>query len=264
MDVKILQTFSIRALSFKTFSIKTLSIAAILLLSACASVPVDQRVQGDPWESYNRSMFKFNKGLDRTILKPVATGYKAVMPNFAETGVSNFFSNLGDVPNAFNNLLQGKFKAAGSDTLRFLSNSTIGLVGLFDIASTVGLEKHSEDFGQTLATWGVPAGPYFMLPVLGPSTVRGTGGLVVDRAAIFPQSYIEDDAARLGLTSIELVDTRAGLLKIEDLTGTQLYDDYAQMRDMYLKRREVLIHDGNQDDSAEENELRRELEDLDG
>ncbi len=239
-------------------------ITATLLLTGCASIPVEQRVQGDPWESYNRGIFKFNKGLDRAILKPVATGYKAVMPDFAETGVSNFFSNLGDVPNAFNNLLQGKLKAAGTDTLRFLTNSTIGVVGLFDFASNFGLEKHSEDFGQTLATWGMPSGPYFMLPVLGPSTLRDTGGLAVDRGAITPQAYIDDNAIRWGLNSIELVDVRAGVLEIEDLTGTRLYDDYAQMRDMYLKRRDVLIHDGNQDDSEEENELRRELEDLDG
>ncbi len=249
---------------FQIFSIRTLTIAFILVLSGCVSIPADQKVKGDPWEGYNRSMFKFNKRLDRVVLKPVATGYKAVMPDFAETGVSNFFSNLGDVPNAFNNLLQGKLKAAGTDTLRFLTNSTIGIVGLFDVASTVGLEKHNEDFGQTLATWGVPAGPYIQLPILGPNTLRGAGGLAIDRGAITPQAYIDDSAVRWGLNSLELVDIRVGVMKIEDLTGTQLYDDYAQMRDLYLKRRNILINDGNVDDSEEENELRRELEALDG
>lgn len=243
---------------------RTSLIVILLLLTGCASIPVGERVSEDPWQSYNRSMFKFNRGLDRAVIKPVARGYKAIMPDFAETGVSNFFSNLGDLPNAFNNLLQGKFKAAGTDSLRFLTNTTIGAAGLFDPASSMGLEKHNEDFGQTLGVWGVPKGPYFILPLLGPNTVRGTGGFIVDRTVFYPQAYIDDDATRIGLSTLELIDTRKNLMKIEDLTGSQLYDDYAQMRDLFLKRRDILVKDGEVDDTEEDDEMRRELEDLDG
>ena len=232
----------------------------LVLLSGCASVPVEQRVAEDPWQSYNRAMFKFNAGLDRVVLKPAAKGYRWVLPDFVEQGVSNFFSNLGDVPNSLNNLLQGKFRAAGSDGLRFLMNSTFGIAGLFDVASSAGLEKHNEDFGQTLGVWGVPPGPYLILPVLGPSTVRDSGGLVVDLATN-PMSYLEDDAARWGLWSLRVVDTRKNLLGIEENTGLRLFDSYEQMRDIYLQRRKNLVADGKiGDDTSEDESLRRELE----
>ena len=143
---------------------------ALFILSAftvgCATIPTDERVPEDPLQGLNHSIFKFNAGVDKVVLKPAAKTYQAVMPDIAETGVSNFFSNISDVPTAVNNLLQGKFKAAGTDTLRFLLNSTVGIGGLIDVASDAGLTKHKEDFGQTLGVWGVPSGPYLMLPFI--------------------------------------------------------------------------------------------------
>jgi len=232
----------------------------LLVLSGCATVPQDQVTAEDPWQSYNRAVFKFNAGLDRTVLKPAAKGYRWVMPGFAEKGVSNFFANLGDISNSFNNLLQGKIKAAGSDSLRFLLNSTFGIGGLFDHASDVGLVKHEEDFGQTLAVWGVPSGPYMMVPVLGPNTVRDSSSFLVDQA-LYPLNYLEDDTTRMSLLALRIVNTRYTVLKVEESTGINAYDDYAQMRDVYLQRRKHLISDGQGDaDIDEENELRRELE----
>ena len=244
------------SLFFRTIILST------LLLGGCASVPVEQRVPEDPWQGYNRAMFKFNAGLDKAVLKPAAKGYRWVLPDFVERGISNFFSNLGDVPNSVNNLLQGKFKAAGGDSLRFLMNSTFGIAGFFDVASSTGLEKHNEDFGQTLGVWGVPVGPYLMLPLLGPSSVRDSGGYIVD-LAMQPVTYIEDDAIRWGLRSLQVVDVRKNLLRVEKSTGLGLYDDYEQMREVYLQRRRSLIANGQLDDGAEEDDaLRRELEAL--
>lgn len=237
-------------------------ILSVLLLGGCVSVPVEQRVAEDPWQGYNRAMFKFNTGLDKAVLKPTAKAYRWVLPDFVEQGISNFYSNLGDVPNSLNNLLQGKFKAAGGDSIRFLMNSTFGIAGLFDVASSTGLEKHNEDFGQTLGVWGAPSGPYLMLPVLGPSSVRDGGGLVVD-LAMQPLSYADDDAIRWGLRALQIVDVRNNVLKVEENTGLGLYDDYVQMRDIYLQRRKSLVANGQlDDDAADDAALRRELEAL--
>jgi len=234
-----------------------------LLMSGCASIPADQRVPEDPWQGYNRAMFKFNAGLDKAVLKPVAKGYRWVLPEFAEKGVSNFFSNIEDVPNTLNNLMQGKVKAAGNDTLRFLMNSTFGIAGLFDVASSTGLEKHNEDFGQTLGVWGAPAGPYLVLPLLGPSTARDSGGLLAD-LAMHPLTYVDNDEIRWGLRGLQIVDIRKKVLNIEESTGLGLYDDYTQMREIYLDRRKSLIADGLENGTEDEDdELRRELELLD-
>jgi len=239
-------------------------ILSALLLGGCVSVPVEQRVAEDPWQGYNRAMFKFNAGLDKAVLKPAAKGYRWVLPDFVERGISNFFSNLGDVPNSLNNLLQGKFKAAGGDSIRFLMNSTFGIAGFFDVASSTGLEKHNEDFGQTLGVWGVPSGPYLMLPLLGPSSVRDSGGFLVD-LAMRPQSYIDDDEVRWGLYAIELVSARNSVLKLEESAGLGIYDDYEQMREVYLQRRKSLIANGHpDDDAADDDVLRKELEALEG
>lgn len=234
----------------------------LLVLGGCATVPADQVVAEDPWQSYNRSVFNFNAGLDKAVLKPVTKGYRWIMPGFAEKGVNNFFSNLGDVPNMLNNLLQGKFKMAGSDSLRFLMNSTFGVVGLFDVASGVGLTKHEEDFGQTLAVWGVPAGPYMVMPVLGPGGVRDSTAWFVDQG-FNPMTYL-DDEIYWPLNAVRLIDTRSSVMKIEDSTGIGVFDDYTQMREIYLQRRKHLIADGNDEGQREEEEsLRNELEMLD-
>ncbi|HEX7987439.1 MAG TPA: VacJ family lipoprotein, partial [Duganella sp.] len=159
----------------KHFRQAALALGVTLMLAGCAG-PNPR----DPYESYNRAMFSFNDKVDTYALKPVATVYRDVTPSFVQTGVGNFFGNLGDAWTAVNNLLQGKGEAGMTDVTRFALNSTLGILGLFDIASEAGLQKHKEDFGQTLGTWGVSSGPYLMLPLLGPSTVRDTVALPAD------------------------------------------------------------------------------------
>src|SRR5450830_1572514 len=155
-----------------------LALAIAATLSACASTTANN--PADPFEGYNRAMFKFNDTVDTYALKPAATAYKKVLPTFVQTGVSNFFGNLADAWTGVNNLLQGKGRDGVSDIGRVALNTTVGLLGLFDVASEAGLRKHNEDFGQTLGVWGVPSGPYLMLPLLGPSTIRDTAALPAD------------------------------------------------------------------------------------
>ncbi|MDD9912803.1 MAG: VacJ family lipoprotein [Alphaproteobacteria bacterium] len=193
----------------------------------------------DPWEGYNRAVFSFNEGVDNVILKPLSKGYRAIAPEPVETGVSNFFDNLFYPTTIINQLLQGKPKLAVQDTMRFILNSTVGILGFMDVAKKIGFEEHSEDFGQTLAVWGVGDGPYMVLPILGPSSVRGSVGWVGDYFTN-PVSYIEDNETRYALLGTSIIDTRAELLKAESIiTG----DKYTFMRDAYLQRRKYLIND---------------------
>ncbi|EGG92863.1 VacJ-like lipoprotein [gamma proteobacterium IMCC1989] len=191
-------------------------------------------------------MFGFNNGVDTYFLKPVAQGYQFVMPDVAETGVSNFFSNLLEIRNIINSLLQGKGEKAANSTGRFLFNSTIGLAGLFDVAGGIGLEKQDgEDFGQTLGAWGVESGSYLVLPLLGPATVRDGVGIPVDMY-LDPVNYHDQSSVRDKLTALKVIDIRAGLLDAEKLiTG----DKYVFMRDAYLQRREYLVKDGEVKDT---------------
>ena len=214
-----------------------------LLLAGCATQPNAKRDPRDPFEGFNRASYKFNDALDRAILKPTAKGYKAITPQFVETGVSNFFSNLGQPTVILNDLLQAKFKPALSDTGRFLLNTTVGIGGLFDPASKAGLDRNDEDFGQTLGKWGVPSGPYLMVPFFGPSTVRDGFGSGVD---VFsdPVHYIERDAWRYSLQGMNLIDARARRLSLED-TLNQTYDKYGFIRNAYLQQREYQVTDGN-------------------
>ena len=214
-----------------------------LLLAGCATQPNAKRDPRDPFEGFNRASYKFNDALDRAILKPTAKGYKAITPQFVETGVSNFFSNLGQPTVILNDLLQAKFKPALSDTGRFLLNTTVGIGGLFDPASKAGLDKNDEDFGQTLGKWGVHSGPYLMVPFFGPSTVRDGFGSGVD---VFsdPLHYVERDAWRYSLDGMNLIDARARRLSLED-TLNQTYDKYGFIRNAYLQQREYQVTDGN-------------------
>ena len=228
-----------------------LFVTAFLLLSGCASQPEgkgqDQYAHAiDPYENFNRSMFRFNDGVDSYFLKPVAQGYKFVMPDIAEKGVSNFFSNLLEIRNIINALLQGKGEKAANSTGRLIFNSTIGVAGLFDVAGGLGLQKQDgEDFGQTLGAWGVESGSYLVLPLLGPATVRDGIAIPIDMY-VDPVGYHEQDSVRTGLTVLEVVDIRAGLLEAEKLlTG----DKYVFMRDAYLQRREYLVKDGEVEDT---------------
>jgi phospholipid-binding lipoprotein MlaA len=189
-------------------------------------------------------MFSFNDGLDEYFLRPIAEGYDTVMPSPVKTGISNFFSNIGDIFVILNDLLQFKFTQATEDTGRFMFNSTIGLFGLIDVATPMGLPKHNEDFGQTLATWGVTDGPYIVLPFFGSRTIRSTAGLVVE-TAYDPINEIENDDVRYGTIALRTVDTRYKLLKASRIVDQAALDKYSFVRDAYLQHRKNLIYDGN-------------------
>src|SRR5256885_12958887 len=180
---------------------------ATLLSVGCATIPPDAgKNPADPWEVYNRHMFEFNDRADQYGIKPVAEGYAKVVPEPVRDCVGNIFRNLGEVGNAINNLLQGKALEASSDICRIAINSTVGLLGCFDVASKVGLTRSNEDFGQTLGKWGLSSGPYFVLPLLGPSTVRDSFGRVADTYTD-PVSYINGNAYEIAAQSLRIIDT---------------------------------------------------------
>jgi phospholipid-binding lipoprotein MlaA len=217
-----------------------LVLAAGLLLSGCATTannPVD------PYEGFNRAVFTFNDNADKYVLKPIATGYKTVTPSFVQTGIGNFFANLGDLWTAANNFMQGKGNDGMSDVSRVAVNSTFGILGLIDVASMSGLPKHNEDFGQTLGTWGVGPGPYLMLPLLGPSTVRDTAGLPLDFFGD-PLHYKEPIYIRNIADGLRIVDKRAALLDASNLLEDAALDRYEFIRDGYLQQRQNKIDDG--------------------
>ncbi|MCF7203597.1 MlaA family lipoprotein [Pseudomonas oligotrophica] len=220
--------------------IKSGVLAAVAALSA---LPL-QAAEEDPWEGVNRAIFRFNDTLDTYTLKPLAKGYQKVTPDFVEDRVSNFFGNLGDVVVMTNDLLQGKPRDAGIDASRILFNTTFGLLGFFDVATHMGLQKNDEDFGQTLGAWGLGNGPYVVLPLLGPSTIRDAAGRVPD-AFLQPYPYMDHVPTRNLTRGVELVDTRAGLLSAERMiTG----DKYVFVRNAYLQNREFRTLDGQVED----------------
>jgi phospholipid-binding lipoprotein MlaA len=219
-----------------------------LLVGGCASLPSSKPDPRDPWERFNRASFKVNDALDRAVLRPTARAYVKVMPRVVRTGVSNVFSNLETVTTLVNDALQGKMRAVGQDSARLLLNSTLGLGGLFDPASAAGIEKNDEDFGQTLGAWGVQSGPYLMIPLLGPSTVRDAIGRVPDQFTD-PSHYLEDDSTRYTITAVEVIDLRAGLLDLDDDLA-QSFDRYAFVRNAWMQRREYKVKDGNVEDPA--------------
>jgi phospholipid-binding lipoprotein MlaA len=199
----------------------------------------------DPWEGFNRAIFKFNDAIDRWCLKPVAKGYRFVTPDLLERGVSNVFSNIGEVPSTLNGVLQGNVKGAAHDTGRFLVNSTLGIAGIFDVAKHMKLPADDkEDFGQTLAVWGVGEGNYLVLPFLGPSTVRDGFAKPVDWYTD-PTTYIKHEPTRWQVRGVSIIDLRASLLSLEEnITG----DKYTFIRDVYLDRRNYLINNGEVED----------------
>ncbi|MCP5286895.1 MAG: VacJ family lipoprotein [Burkholderiaceae bacterium] len=205
----------------------------------------EERNPADPFEGFNRGVQSFNDGVDDAVLKPVATAYRNVVPQFARTAVGNFFGNLGDGWSALNHLLQGKLEPALNMTLRMAVNSTFGLGGLLDVASEAGLERQSEDFGQTLGVWGVPQGPYLVLPLLGPSTLRDATGRIVDMQPETAPRYTHDEAVRNGALALNVVDTRASLLGATRLLDDIALDRYSFLRDAYLARRLNQVYDGN-------------------
>lgn len=205
----------------------------------------------DPAEGFNRAIFAFNEGVDAAVLRPVAVGYDAVLPTPVRTGVSNVFDNVGDVFIAVNNLLQGKPADAVNDAARFIFNSTFGILGIFDVASEMGLEKHDEDFGQTLGRWGAGPGPYVMLPLLGPRDLRDTAGLVLDMT-VDPVGNVDHVATRNSLSALRLVHGRAALLPADKIIASAALDKYSYLRDAYLQRRRSLVFDGRPPREPEE------------
>lgn len=196
--------------------------------------------QNDPLESLNRRVFSFNSFLDRWLLKPLAKGYQWVTPSFVDRGVSNFFNNLSDVPGLVNAGLQGDVSQMATSTGRVLVNSTVGIGGLMDVASDMGMERRSEDFGQTLAVWGVGEGAYVELPFLGGRNLRDAVAIIPD-IFLNPVSYVDDQATRTGLTVLDTVDTRADLLALESFVAG---DRYSFIRDVYRQRRQSAVANG--------------------
>jgi phospholipid-binding lipoprotein MlaA len=216
------------------------ALAGLVLTTGCATTG-DPR---DPLEPMNRAIYTFNDGLDTVLIKPLAVVYEGLVPEFIRTGISNMFSNINDIIVALNNLLQGKITAAGSDVSRVMVNSTVGLLGFFDVASKLGLEKNDEDFGQTLGYWGVGDGPYLVLPFLGPRTLRDSVGTAV-YLTVDPLIHIDPPRDRNQVNALRLVSERANLLGASKLLETAALDPYEFLRDAYLQRRRNLIYDGN-------------------
>ena len=216
------------------------ALLAALSLAGCATTGNDPR---DPWEGLNRKTFAFNDALDKAVLKPVAQGYQKVTPAFAQEGVNNFYGNLEDIGTSLNNILQGKVKQGAGDAGRFVVNTIFGVFGLWDVATPLGLEKHEEDFGQTLGWWGVQSGPYFVIPLLGPSTARDAPARLVDPSWYY--SRIVDEDIYWTWWGLDKVRTRANLMKAESVLEQAAIDRYTFVRDAWLQRRRNQVYDGN-------------------
>jgi len=237
----------------------------LVILSACATTKPNAPVY-DPLENVNRGIYKFNTKLDDWVLRPLARGYRKVTPNPVEVGVGNFFNNLGDITVFVNDVLQGKFVQAASDGGRFLLNSTVGVLGIFDVATRIGLPKHNESFGQTFGVWGFSEGPYLMLPFFGPANVRSAVGRIPKYYTTYPR-YVEDDLPRIGLQVVEVVSDRAQLLAAGNLLNQASFDPYAFLRDFWVKQHrlntlDLTSADGDETDPEDDLDELDELDDL--
>lgn len=223
------------------------------MMTGCATVATDPR---DPWEGFNRGVQSFNDTLDDYAMKPVAKGYQWLTPDFVDQGISNFFNNIRDIRVTINDVLQWKLKQGGMDFSRFLINTTAGVAGFIDVATMLDLPKHDEDFDQTLGYWGVPTGPYLVLPFFGPSSIRGAAGLAGD-AAMNPLTYsfVLGSAAAtwgsFGAYTVDVIDRRADALGFEKIVSEAAVDRYEFFRDSYLQRRRYLVNDGNIEEDEE-------------
>ena len=215
------------------------------LLTACATAQ-----QPDPLEPWNRGVYAFNDAVDGAVIKPVATVWHDVLPQPLRRGVSNFFGNFGDLWSATNLALQGRFGDSLSDLGRFGTNTVFGVLGFFDVASELGFEKHGEDFGQTLGTWGVPQGAYIVWPLLGPSTLRDSVGLPIE-LQMSPTTWVTPERDRYLMSATSVVQTRAELLKATGMLDDIALDKYSFVRDAYLQRRRNLVYDGNPPDEED-------------
>ena len=225
--------------------------AALLLAGTLAGCATSGGNPADPLEPLNRAVFRFNDAVDGAVISPVAKGYRRIVPGILRTGISNFFSNLEDVWISVNDVLQGKFQQGAEDLTRVIFNSTFGIAGVFDFASDVGLQKHNEDFGQTLGWWGVGSGAYLVLPILGPSTVRDGFGLVLDTQAdlVF---QIDGVPVHNSLYGTRAINNRANLLDASSVIDQAALDKYSFVREAWLQRRRNLVHDGNPPREREE------------
>jgi phospholipid-binding lipoprotein MlaA len=219
------------------------------MMVGCASIPAGvQPSPHDPWEPFNRSVFEFNEGLDSYLLKPIVKAYRFIMPEFVRDGIYNFFSNYNDIYTALQNLLQGKPDLAFSDLMRVVVNTTFGLGGLIDMATPGGLPKHKEDWGQTFGVWGIPSGPYVVLPFFGPSSVRDTFGTAADLETDYLFGYVKNIGLRNSVTGLRVVNARNTFYEAGDLLDGAALDKYSFVRDAYIQRREYQINEGREDE----------------
>jgi phospholipid-binding lipoprotein MlaA len=235
------------SLASRSLAVSALTLAVAASLAGCTTIRESRGGPGqrlDPWENWNRKVFNFNEDVDRTVLRPVATVYADIVPQQLRRGVNNFFNNFADAWSAVNNLLQGKFQAGFDDATRVGANTLFGLFGILDVASEMGLEHHYEDFGQTLGRYGVGAGAYIVLPILGPSTVRDTAALPLDRS-VSPVALFEGTKTQIGFSLLQVINTRAGLLGATRVIDDISLDKYTFVRDAYLQRRRSLVYDGD-------------------
>ena len=232
---------------------RSFACALVCLLAFSGSALADNHGAGDPrdpWEGYNRAVYGFNKGFDSIFLKPAAEAYDAIAPEAVDQGVTNFFSNIGDIRNCFNNFLQGKPDEAANSLARLVINSTVGLLGFVDVATEIGIKKSEEDFGQTLGAGGAEPGPYFVIPLLGPSTVRDTIAKPVD-FALNPFMWADDSEFRAAVMGTQAIDYRADLLDTEEAVEGITEDEYTLVRNAYLDQRQFEVSDGAVTDAYE-------------
>jgi phospholipid-binding lipoprotein MlaA len=226
---------------------RLLTLVAAVLLAGCAAAPS----KVDPLEPMNRALYAVHDVVDTNVVKPIAQGYVDIIPYFIRKGISNVFNNIEDAFSALNGTLQGKFDKAGNDMGRVMVNSLFGVVGLIDVASDIGIERGDEDFGQTFAYWGIPAGPYLFIPLFGPTTVRDGTGVII-RIAAGPVGFIPDVPLRNSLYGVGFIDQRSQLLGVGELVDTAALDRYTFIRNAYFQRRRYLIYDGKPPPEAEE------------
>ena len=222
----------------------TLSRLLLVLLVSLPALPgwaQEQEKNPDPFESVNRAVFAFNDVMDRWLIRPVAQGYDWVTPDPVQRGIGNFYANLYDFNSAINGALQWRWKGVAQSSGRFLVNSTVGLLGFFDVATRMGIRPYRTDFGHTLAIWGLDSGPYLMIPFFGPRTVRSGAGTLFDLYTSVPALYIDDGIVRWSIWGLELIDGRARLLETDELISG---DRYIFIRDVYLQTRETFVNDG--------------------
>jgi phospholipid-binding lipoprotein MlaA len=229
----------------RSFQILTLGLMTLLFVG-CASIPEGQPPsKKDPWELANRNVFTFNERADKYFVKPLTQVYEFILPEFIRNRISNVFANIGDVYTAVHQLLQGKPKTALDDLTRVIINTTLGVGGIFDVATDAGLEKHQEDFGQTFGVWGAKPGPYVVLPLLGPSSVRDTAGWFFDLQTDILLNDIDNIPVRNTITGLRIIDQRSKYLSASSLLEEAAFDKYTFVRDAFLQRRLNRIYDGN-------------------